>query len=398
MDNFLVEFSSQRRRDTAVEFLHSRNPNRYVYKSINSNAIESPLDVLEVAEMKARGEVYDDEVLVPFTDPDSWLNTERAMTDSPPPWASTKFSDVLRQVRAPEAWKQSRGEGVIIVIIDSGITKNVRELPFHKRLMGLCYAFDNGAWNDDRGHGSMSAYIATATTARGGRYNGIAPDASLISARTNFHLTDIYKLLDQLLAKIRAGNFDCPLVLNNSYGWPGCMAPTITPSHLAIRTLEEIIGAGVIVVSAAGNNHLAKCGFESRDTEPSTIWGPNSLDDVLCVGAVNWDGRNDVGEHAQSSRGPGQWARKRPKPDCVAPVYGEILWKESYLQLPWWGTSGAAPQVSGLAALVMSKAKTGIPAEEVRQAVLAGCRSLPGAHQNCVGRGMIDCEATLRMI
>ena len=78
---------------------------------------------------------------------------------------------------------------------------------------------------------------------------------------------------------------------------------------------------GLTIVFAAGNNQ----GFCSNPSEcgPNSIWIWNSLDEVLSVGAV--DQNNELWSY--SSRGPGQWTTAAsPIPDCVAPVFGEVMW------------------------------------------------------------------------
>ena len=87
----------------------------------------------------------------------------------------------------------------------------------------------------------------------------------------------------------------------------------------------------------------------------SRLWAVNSHDKVLSVGTVNESNSNQDSSTPQpnSSRGPGQWANEFPKPDCVAPTYGEVAWGCGYRQMDWWGTSGACPQVAGLAALTL---------------------------------------------
>ncbi|WP_255607759.1 S8 family serine peptidase [Ancylobacter sp. Lp-2] len=115
----------------------------------------------------------------------------------------------------------------------------------------------------------------------------------------------------------------------------------------------------------------------------------------MSVGTVNRELSNcdRSTPHCNSSRGPGEWAALHPKPDCVAPTYGEVSWGASYRRGRWWGTSGACPQVAGLAALILSLAPAATPAQ-VADIIRKTCSLLEeGPH--CVGRGLIDCEAAV---
>jgi subtilisin family serine protease len=65
--------------------------------------------------------------------------------------------------------------------------------------------------------------------------------------------------------------------------------------------------------------------------------------------------------------------------------------------MEWWGTSGACPEVAGLAALMLAK-KPGLTPAQILQAVRDSARPLTGRPANCVGAGIIDCEKALRML
>ena len=70
---------------------------------------------------------------------------------------------------------------------------------------------------------------------------------------------------------------------------------------------------------------------------------------VLSVGAVN-----NTGKLADfSRRGPSQWKNAGIKPDLVAPGVQIRSALPGGKYASWDGTSGAAPHVSGLAALVL---------------------------------------------
>jgi len=69
------------------------------------------------------------------------------------------------------------------------------------------------------------------------------------------------------------------------------------------------------------------------------------------------------------------------------------MWGRGYQSMVWWGTSGAAPQVAGLAALLLAQNPELTP-EEVKATIKDTCVSL-GLVPECAGSGLIDCEAAL---
>ena len=128
--------------------------------------------------------------------------------------------------------------------------------------------------------------------------------------------------------------------------------------------------------------------------------GSSVLDEVLSVGTVDRNNRMDQPpqtsggySHRDSSRGPGQFATANPKPDCVAPTYGEVVWGCGYVAMEWWGTSGAAPQVTGLAALILSK-KPSLSVADVGDIIKKTCVPI-GLAPTCAGAGLIDCLAAM---
>jgi serine protease AprX len=312
---------------------------------------------------------------------------------------SKTAEDVLKHINAIAAWDISRGKDVTIAVIDTGVEKRL-EFPAWKRSpVDLPSFFLSQHWEDGNGHGTMCAAIACATNDDGGRYNGVAPDATLISGRSTLRADDLYQIYEQLILWYRSGQIRGPLVISNSYGFKTCVSPHSMPEdHPYAELLSFAIDSGIVVVFAAGNNHYDVCRFDPSSDHPNTIWSINSLDTVLCVSTVDVNNSNCDSRfaHVNSSRGPGQWANQHCKPDCVAPTYGEILWRGEYLWMPWWGTSGACPQVAGLAALLLSVSPSMTPAQ-VADAIRNSCQPL-NASTNCVGHGLIDCAAALRSI
>jgi serine protease AprX len=371
------------------------------YRSTSEgNVLLAELGPNEVEALRASGaEVFADFELRTFGPDDHKTvgGSEPRGGNTQPPTARG-LSHVLEQIRAPEAWELSRGERVTIAVVDTGVCGSLREFPATQRsAIDLPTAFAGNHWADARGHGSMCAAIACGSRKAGGRFDGVAPGATLLSARTTLLVSDIYRIYDRLLALRADGRLPGPLVISNSFGLYSC-APT--PGLPADHPYRSIVVAatqqGVPVVFAAGNNHYdVLCSHDPAACGPNTIWAVNSEDAVLSVGTVNADLTNQDPStpHVNSSRGPGEWARDLPKPDCVAPTYGEVVWGCGYRDLPWWGTSGACPQVAGLAALILA-VRPSLSSAEVGSIIRSTCRGLSAPH-SCVGSGLIDCRAAV---
>ena len=396
MARYLVEFDSRAALNRALAILRPRE-----IRMADDSVLLICVDLSENERdlMKDMGTVYEDEQLAPCDlGPVSFDDLGSVGPDDT--WKTKSLADVLNDIKVPQAWNYGEGEGSTLVIVDSGINGCAPEFPDWKRKESDSFSFafgDKHSWEDDIGHGSMIACIAAARKAGKARHSGVAPAAKVISCRTDFGLNDVTLIFSRLVAWLKKGKLKLPLVINNSLGTPGCSAPEYDEAHLYPKAVRQLVEMGAFVVCAAGNNHLSSCGCQPGGDGPNTIWGVNSLDEVCCVGMINWNGSNRVGKHAKSSRGPGQWRGGSTKPDCVAPSYGEVLWGDKYLILDNWGTSGAAPLVSGLACLMLGRRPTLSPSD-IYQAIIAGCRKLTPSGPTRVGAGCIDCFETMKLI
>jgi subtilisin family serine protease len=113
-------------------------------------------------------------------------------------------------------------------------------------------------------------------------------------------------------------------------------------------------------------------------TAPGSIAFPGDGAEVVAVGAVTADGRRTP----YSGCGPNS---PRPKPDCVAPVPFSTLCQPE----PFTGTSAAAPQAAGLAALWWSRYPVWT-ASQVREALSRTAVDLgPPGHDWETGFGLL---------
>ena len=301
--------------------------------------------------------------------------------------------EVMQQINAPAAWQHTRGEGVTIAIVDTGIQGTLREFAQARRSpLDLTSFYHGQHWIDGQGHGSMCGAIAAGSKGDGGKHDGVAPAANVISARSTLQATDLFLIYDELITAKRNGVVPGPLVVSNSYGLYTCAHNQLPAQHPYLDIILQAIADGIVVVFAAGNNHHdVTCNHPADQCGPNTIWAVNSHDQVISVGTVDANGSNRTlpNPHVNSSRGPGEWAQQLLKPDVVAPTYGEIVWGGGYRVMDWWGTSGACPQVAGLAALMLSVAPALSPAQVAD--IIRATSGSGGARDNCVGHGLIDC-------
>lgn len=219
-------------------------------------------------------------------------------------------------VGVPRIWRNGKGEGVKVAVIDTGISKS------HPDLKGQVAGGVEFVKGKIGGHGThVAGTIAAALNDRG--IVGIAPKASLYDVRAfsadgTASIADIIKGIDW---SIRNG-MD---VINMSFG-------SDQPSEALSRMIRKASDAGIVMVASAGNNGGA-------------LEYPAAYKEVVAVGAVDQKGR--LAEF--SSRG--KLSVKAPGVDIYSTWLGG-----KYRTLS--GTSMAAAHASGLAALRISQKKS----------------------------------------
>jgi hypothetical protein len=162
---------------------------------------------------------------------------------------------------------------------------------------------------------------------------------------------------------------------------------------------ERLVGAGIVVVAAAGNEgylqYLTTKG-EQDGYHNISITDPGNAESVITVGSTHRDLPHTYGVSYFSSRGP--TGDGRVKPDIVAPGEkieapvpgGEIKRKD--------GTSMAAPHVSGAAALLMARHREliGQPVR-IKEILCASATDLK-RERYFQGAGMLDTLRALQSV
>lgn len=281
----------------------------------------------------------------------------------------------IRRIKADRVWQESRGTGVRIGVLDTGVDPNQ---PALEENVKTCYDVIRGVvgGGDLAGHGTFVAGIIAANN-KGRVKAGVAPEANLYCVKVSNDEGRIKP--SALIAGIAWCIENRMQVVNMSLGF--------TSNHLAIHdAMRKAADSGIFLVAAAGND-----GHGS-----GKVRFPAAYEFVVAVTATEQSGL----VARRSSRGPevdlcapGDWiistARYSHLPESeksLAPEGRFIYWPE---RGAW--TSFAAPHVTGVAALVLA-VNSSLGSTGVRQLLKETAEDLrlPASEQ---GAGMVDARA-----
>jgi len=283
----------------------------------------------------------------------------------------------LNAMRAPFAWTRTRGEGVTVAVMDSGIAD-------HPDLAGkvktrVDFVNDGSALQDPGGHGT---FVAGLIAASGGTV-GVAPAASLVSLRVldaqgNGTLARVTKAFDWLLRNGKRYG-----VTGLSISWGAPQATTYHKDFLS-ALVEAAWFSGITVVVAGGNDGPAAGSVTAPATDPF----------VIAVGSYKDNGSPSSDDNELSTfTGRGPTLDGFAKPDTLAPgehilglrvpgltyfdASGEPIGSPTDRYVHMTGTSASAGYLSGVAALVKS-ARPSFGPNDVKAAIVASGRSVRG--------------------
>jgi hypothetical protein len=163
---------------------------------------------------------------------------------------------------------------------------------------------------------------------------------------------------------------------------------------------ERLVGAGTVVVAAAGNDGYARYqtidGDSSEGYRSISITDPGNAESVITVGATHRFQPHSYGVSYFSSRGP--TGDGRLKPDLVAPGEKITAPVPDGKLTTMDGTSMAAPHVSAAAALLMARYYefVGQP-ERIKQVLCENATDL-GRERHFQGNGMLDVLRSLQAV
>lgn len=284
------------------------------------------------------------------------------------------------------AWAVTRGEGVAIAVCDNGFETSHPDLAAAAAGQPHFDFTRNQAGSPVYGaHATCVAGLAAATGDNAVGATGVAPAASLVSTpifntaggiATDERLFDAYRHRNQEIA-----------VQNHS--WANSDLTLAPPGPLEAAGMSNAVtagrnGLGVVIVRAAGNyrEDLYDANYDGSANDPR----------VITVAAVRQDGRAAsysnpgacilVGAPSGDDDDPFQPTANLFTTDQVGSrgyngTGAGDLPNYTFGTRGFWGTSAATPQISGVAALVLS-AQPGLHRRDVQQILLHAARH-PGA-------------------
>ncbi|MBB1244401.1 type VII secretion-associated serine protease mycosin [Streptomyces durbertensis] len=303
--------------------------------------------------------------------------------------ASTARADEIRDrqwsldtIGAREAWKTTKGAGVTVAVLDTGVDAEHRDL--RGAVLEGKDAVGFGARRGDRTwarHGTaMAGIIAARGHGPGGGDGviGIAPEAQILPVRVLLEDEDPQRRRARatrggaLAEGIRWAVDQGADVINLSLGDDSASAHPDPKEDAAVR---YALRKGAVVVASAGN------GGEKGDR----VSYPAAYPGVIAVTAVDRNG-------ARASFSTRRWYAT-----VSAPGKDIVIADPDGSYYKGWGTSAAAAAVSGVAALVRSAYPELSPAQ-VKRLLADTARNTPaGGRNDALGTGVVDAAAAIEV-
>lgn len=269
----------------------------------------------------------------------------------------------LQRVLLDELWQDTRGEGVRVAVIDTGVDDaNPQLAPAVDASAGADTIGPGDGTLDEAGHGTQVAGIIAARPAPGTGFVGLAPGATLVPVRQNdAHDSGTNATM---AAAIRHAIAQRAGVINISQDTAG----PLTGDSVLGRAVAEAVGRDIVVVASAGNG-----GTDGR----RGVTYPAAFDGVLAVAASDRDNERAL------------FSQAGPFVDVAAPGVDIVSTVPGHGQCTDSGTSFAAPYVSGVAALMRAKYPRWTAAQIAARIEQTAERSVNG-HDDFVGWGVVD--------
>lgn len=351
---------------------------------------------------------------VAYAEPDVIMHPAAVAPNDPGYPVQWNLWDDTAGIRAPGAWDVNRGEGVVVAVVDTGITShselNSRVLPGYDMISDAQTARDGngrdpnpqdeGDWittelcgigsEDARSswHGTHVAGTIAAVANNSEGITGVAPEAKLLPVRAlgacGGYASDVADSIIWAAGGQVAGapiNPNPARVINLSVGGNG---PCSVTQQNAINFAYK---AGAALVVAAGNSN-----------RPATETSPANCRNVITVAASGPHGGrasySNYGDAIDVTAPGGDITTQYTEGILSTSNFGFTV-PESEAYEFMQGTSMAAPHVAGVAALLMSEVGSNYTPRMVEDRLQDTARPLAVPCPEDCGYGLVDAAKAL---
>ncbi|MBO4286110.1 MAG: S8 family serine peptidase, partial [Bacilli bacterium] len=284
-------------------------------------------------------------------------------------------------------WKQYRGDGQTIAVIDEGFESEHEDFTFNDGTSKV--SPDSASFvtsgsntttsvgiknvkNGEASHGTFCAGVAAAGI-NGKGVVGIAPNAKLLLLKTDRKPKSIAKAFHYAADH---GATVVSISIGSYYNYDGDLVNDGSDLGTVFdEPVKYCYDKGVPVISAGGNGGL--------DNQPTEYTFPGCVDNVIGVGGLAANSSTKIWSGSSYNSSP-----QYRFIDVFAPaenMYGCCNYGGKKYDSGWNGTSFAAPQVAGMAALYLQK-NPNATARDFENALYASCHKIDNSGHYGYGR------------
>lgn len=299
----------------------------------------------------------------------------------------------LRSIGMEQAWEKSKGEGITVAVIDTGVSQ-VPDLRDTEFVEGYNFVEDSSDTRDDNGHGTHVAGTIAQTTNNRYGVAGIAYKAKImplkvLSASGGGTVADIAEAIQYAADKGAT-------VINLSLGGSG-------ESKTLRDAIDYAYRKGVTIIAAAGNENKNASSYPARYPKVISVAALDATGNR--ANYSNYGAGVDISAPGGSDQGKdGKILQETIDPSSNQPVL-----------VGFQGTSMAAPHVAGTAALIQSlqvaQARQGLkpaqaekvtvaavaPPAEVLGILQASARKIADDSHNYYGAGQLSSSEAVNL-
>ena len=262
----------------------------------------------------------------------------------------------LPKIHADKAWTKSKGAGVVVAVVDTGVDLNHPDL--QGRLVGGIDMIDGGTPDDAQGHGTFMAGVIAASTGNVEGVASVAPSAKIMPVRVldEDGVGEPAVVAQGIDWAVAHGAEVINLSLaQEAIGGSGGGSGNLFADTSMDQAIRDAAASGAVVVAAAGNNFVS-------GGSPTTSYDARTSG-VIVVGASTKTDRRAAYSNYGSGLdvlAPGGGSSSNPS--------GSACSRSVSIVSTWWnpasrssaygagcGTSMGVASVSGVAALLVAR-------------------------------------------